>query len=365
MFRNLNIQFLKITMLPLASMPHFVTIPGMYATDTILTFAFPAGRLGGIRFRISFFFPVLALALIWRLQDVAMGLLATSVVLFSVLIHELTHLLVARSTSGDMDEIRIWPLGGLTEPYGRGYLQDHVHTMMSGPVANLMLALTCLLTLNADQIIPLLNPFVEFAIPTTESFATTAWRMAFLTNWILFLVNMIPIAPFDNGVLFRTYLTTRFTESESRDLVIRLGLVVAIFGMLAGFVFDLSGLVMVSAFVAVIHIHDSLRWYETQSQTLALSQYDQLEKESLEDYWFDEQDSPFEDDTSSDALDRWRVDREQELVRREQEEREREEEQMDNILQKVHQSGRESLTSAELHILNRVSDRIRNRRQHS
>lgn len=352
-------------MLRLASPQHLVTIRGMYATDTILNFAFPAGRLGGIRFRVSFFFPVLALALVWRLQDIPMGLLATSIVLFSVLIHELTHLLVARSTSGDMDEIRIWPLGGLAEPYGRGYLQDHVHTMMSGPVANLLLALSCLLTLNADQIIPLLNPFAAFVIPESELLTTTVWRMAFLTNWILFLVNMIPIAPFDNGVLLRTYLTTRFTESESRDLSIRLGLVVAIFGMLSGFVFELSGLLMVSAFVAIVHIHDSLRWYENQSQAMALSEYDQLEKESLEESWFESQETPFEDDSSGDALDRWRIDREQERLLREQEERKLEEEQVDSILQKLHLSGREALTSAELHVLNRVSDRIRDRRQHS
>ncbi len=106
----------------------------MYATDTILTFGFPVGRLGGARFRISVLFPIAAVAIIWRLGSVEHGLLATGLLLFSVLLHELAHLVVARSTGGEMDEVQLWPLGGLEEPYGRGYWQDHVQTMLAGPV---------------------------------------------------------------------------------------------------------------------------------------------------------------------------------------------------------------------------------------
>lgn len=337
----------------------------MYATDTILTFAFPAGRIGGTKLRISFLFPVLALALIWRMKSVPFGLMASGIVLASVLLHELTHLLVARSTSGDMDEIKLWPLGGLSEPYGRGYLQDHIHTMMAGPVANLCVALSCLCVLSADQIIPLLNPFETLTVVGNENLDTTVYRMVFLTNWVLFLVNLIPVTPFDNGVLLRTYLTTRFTESESRDLMIRLGLVTAIFGMLTGFVFDLSGLVMLSGFVLVLQMHENLRWYETQSEQLTQQSYDLPHSDQFDEEWLEQTESQFDEDSSSDALDRWRVDREEERLRSEQEERQQEEQQMDDILLKLHRDGRDSLSSSELLVLNRVSDRIRDRRQHS
>lgn len=334
----------------------------MYATDTILTFALPAGRIGGTKLRISFLLPVLALGFIWRLQSVPMGLLATSVVFFSVLLHELTHLLAARSTGGDMDEIKMWPLGGLSEPYGRGYLQDHVHTMLAGPVANLLLAMSCLLVLTADQIIPLLNPFDVFTIAESERLDITIYRLVFLTNWVLFIVNMIPVTPLDNGVLLRTYLTTRFTESESRDLMIRFGLVAAIFGMLTGYVFDLSGLVMLSSIVLVLQIHDNIRWYEVQSESLTSHSYDFPSAEQLEEDWLERSESQFDDDAADDVLDRWRIDREEERLRLETEERQREEQQMDDILLKLHRNGRDSLTSSELLILTRVSDRIRSQR---
>ena len=291
-----------------------------------------------------------------------MGLLATSVVLFSVLIHELTHLLATRSTSGDMDEIKMWPLGGLSEPYGRGYLQDHVHTMLAGPVANLLLAMSCLLVLSADQIIPLLNPFDTFPIAKSERLDITLYRMVFLANWIIFLVNIIPVTPFDNGVLLRTYLTTRFSESESRDLMIRFGLVAAIFGMLTGFVFDLSGLVMLSGFVLVLQIHENIRWYEVQSEALVPRNYDFPSTEQLEDDWLQHSESQFDNDADDDVLDRWRIDREEERLRVEREERQREEQQVDDILQKLHSDGRDSLTIKELQILTQVSDRIRSQR---
>lgn len=335
----------------------------MHNTDTILRFAFAAGRLGSTRIRVSFLFPVVALSIAWRLNSVLLGCVAAGILLFSVLAHELAHLLVARSTAGDMDEIRLWPLGGLSEPHGRGFLQDHVHTMMAGPVVNLLLALSCILPLSSEQIFELLNPLVDFHVKGTDPLSVTAWRFAFLCNWVLFVINMLPITPFDNGVLMRTYLTTRFSEAESRDLVIRLGLVISLFGLLTGFVFGLTGLTAVSAIVLVFQIHDNYRWHEIQDEHVALSRYDTLPNEPLEQQWLEEdcEYSLNEDD----SLEGWRDDHEQERLRLEQEERQREEAQVDAILLKIHQQGRDALTNSELRLLNRISDRLRNRRQHS
>ena len=339
----------------------------MYATDTILTFAFPVGRLGGTRLRISFFFPVLAVAFIWR-QGLFFGLMATGILLFSVLIHELTHLLIARSAGGDMEEASLWPLGGLKEPFVSGQLHAHVHTMMAAPLINLVLALSCTMTLSTDQIALLLNPFGLFIIPGTESVAMTAWRIAFLANWTLFLANLIPVTPFDAGVLLRTYLTTRFSESESRDLMIRLGLVCGLLGLFSGFVFDSSILVTCAAFVLVLQIHENLRWYEIISSTDEYLGYDVIDEDdeaSFAESWAEYNELHETDEINADVLGRWRDQREVERQLREQEEREREEQQVDDILLKLHQGGRDALSAGELHFLNRVSVRYRNGKLHS
>ncbi|MEQ9408566.1 MAG: site-2 protease family protein [Fuerstiella sp.] len=351
----------------------------MYATDTILTFGFPIGRLGGARFRVSFLFPVAAMAVIWRFhaagqswpQSVQFGLLATGILLFSVLVHELAHLVVARSTGGEMDEIKLWPLGGLEEPYGRGYWQDHVQTMLAGPVTNLLLCLSCLLTLPIDQAATLLNPWNMFTVGNSELLVTTACRMAFLINLTLFLVNLLPITPFDGGVLLRTYLTSRFAEIEGRDLMVRLGLIFGMLGLLIGFVLGFASVVAVSAVVLILHLHENARWYEHFDQSDELSDIgvpgsmsdDFSDSFSMrEDFFFQETDETSE---HAEVLDRWRIQRDQEQRNLEQEERRREEELVDSILEKLHRHGRESLSSHDLHLLNRVSDRYRDRQQHS
>ena len=346
-----------------------VTIRIMYATDTILTFVFPAGRFGGTRIGISFFFPVLALALMWQ-HGLLLAVLGTSILLFSVLAHELAHLMLARSAGGDHEEMNLWPLGGLNEPFVRGHLQQHVLTMMSAPLVNLLLALSCTVTLDSNQIGQLLNPLGEFSVAFGEPLSTTAWRLAFLSNWILFLANMVPVAPFDSGVLLKTYLSTRFAESESRDLMIRLGLVFGLLGMFAGFVFGSSGLVLCSAFVLVLHIHESYRWYESSVTTDPGFAYDFSSDDddaaSFAESWAEYNESPeLDDDSSASVLGRWQDRREQERMQHEQEEREREAQQVDDILLKLHDGGRDALTPGELHFLNRVSIRYRNGKLHN
>ncbi len=347
----------------------------MYATDTILTYGFPLGRVGGARVRISFLFPIAVVALTWRFRHLEhgleYGLLATAILLFSVFLHELAHLIVARSTGGEMDEVALWPLGGLEEPYGRGYWQDHLQTMMVGPVMNLLLALSCLLTLPFGEALSLLNPLSAFNVPDSELLATTACRMAFVINIALFAVNLIPITPFDGGVLLRTYLTSRFAEVEGRDLMVRLGLIFGLLGMLTGIVFDLSSVVGVSAFVLILHLHESMRWYEQVERYNDLDdiEFSQNMSEEFADSFdsFDSRDGFFEDDGESnhqEVLDRWRLQREQERQEEEQAARQREEEQVDHILEKLHVHGREALSHHDLHLLKRVSDRYRDRQEH-
>ncbi|MDG2126682.1 MAG: site-2 protease family protein [Fuerstiella sp.] len=339
----------------------------MYTTDTILKFGFSLGTLGGARFRLSFLFPIALIAIIWRLDNLVLGLLATAILLFSVLVHELAHLLVARSAGGEMDEIHLWPLGGLEEPFGRGYLHDHFQTMLAGPLINLLLALSCMMTLSAAEVSPLLSPFSGFFVPFGEPLSDTAWRMAFMVNWLLFVVNLLPITPFDGGVLFRTYMSTRFTDIESRDLMARLGLVLGMFGILAGFVFDISGLVALSTFVIVLHLHENVRWYELAAAPDEFSVFDITEGSGEPDIEFFDEESSLSDgpSESTDVREEWRLDPEEARMPQEHAERPSEEQQVDDILQKLHQNGRDSLSSLELQILNRVSDKYRSRRQHN
>jgi hypothetical protein len=147
----------------------------------------------------------------------------------------------------------------------------------------------------------------------------------------------------------------------------RLGLVLGMFGVLAGFVFDISGLVALSAFVMILHLHENFRWYKLTGDPDEFSVFDiterpgKLNAESFRD------DSNLSDDPSesADVNEEWRMGREDTSVQQEHIERHSEEQQVDDILQKLHQNGRDSLSNLELQILNRVSDKYKSRRQHN
>lgn len=343
----------------------------MYATDSILKFAFPLGQLCGIRIRVSFLIPVVMVAVMWRLNNVPFGLISGCILLLSLLVHELAHLLVARATGGDGDDILLWPLGGLSEYRAGALFRDQAQMLMAGPMANLVLAACCVYPLHASgQLSDVVNPLNGFAMMPGISVEWAVWRMLFYANWILFLVNLVPVLPMDSGQLLRSYLSDRFAEVEARDLVIRLGLVLSLFGLLIGFVFDVSTVVTLSAFILILHLHESFRWQELPTSDMPYDPYENSDEydEMEEDPGFMQSgDDSDEDDaiTRANMLERWRANQEELRLRRESEAQRQEEEKVDEILQKLHRYGRKSLSPSELRLLKLASDRYRNRSQHS
>jgi len=161
----------------------------------------------------------------------------------------------------------------------------------------------------------------------------------------------------------------RYSEVEVRDLVLRCGLVASLSGLLGGFIFDLSGVVALSAFVLVLHIHESLQSNPaTPTRDESFLGYDFSEgytslDRSVPDFSEPGESLEQDDFARTGILDRWRSRREEGRLRRETAERERDEQQLDAILEKLHTQGREALNTSELHLLDRVSARFRQRNQ--
>jgi len=341
----------------------------MYATNTILTFSFPLGQIGPNRVRVSFLLPVVIVALMWRLESVPLGLLAGSILFSSVFLHEIAHLLAARAWGGGTDTIVLWPLGGLCEYSLVAEFRARVQTILAGPLVNLILMACCYYPLEAaGNLNGILIPFNGFPPIENETVAMTACRMAFFTNWVLLLVNMLPLLPFDGGLLLRTFLKERFADVEVRDVMIRMGLVLSLIGLLTAFVFDYSSIVALSAFVLVLHLHEMLRWQEVSSYGDSFEGYDFSDE-------YDYSDAALDDDYSfaregGDEISRagrvanWHVRREEERERLEFERQQEEERRVDEILQKLHDHGRHSLNASELRLLKKAGDRYRSRGQH-
>ena len=352
----------KISLRVFFAVDALFTILTMYRTDTLLTFSFPMGRLLGVPLRLSFLMPVVVIALMWRMQDVVFGAITSAVLLLSLLGHEIAHLLIARRNDSAPGIVVLWPLGGMFEGGSRLTFRESLVQSLAGPLVNAAVAVGCGWQLHELGLLGnLLNPFEVFSIGSQLTLAENCLRAAFLVNYCLALFNLVPVRPLDAGQIASSFLNLRFVESETHDLMLRIGLVVSLFGILAGFVFDISSLVALSSFLLVLHIHQVSQWTPPAEPDDSFMGYDFSEGyTSLNRTEFSDREGE-DEDSSFGILERWKTRRDDERAVRESEVREMDEQQLDVILEKLHTEGRDSLSAPELAILNRVSARLRQR----
>ena len=296
------------------------------------------------------------------MADNAQNGLSVCILLLSLLGHEIAHLLVARRNYSAPGMVVLWPLGGMSEGGSRLTFRESLMQALAGPLVNASVAVGCGWHLQELGLLSnLLNPFEVFSIGSQLTFADNCLRVTFLVNYCLTLFNLIPVRPLDAGQIASSFLNLRFVESETHDLMLRIGLVVSLFGILAGFVFDISSLVALSSFLLVLHIHQVSQWTPPPEPDDSFMGYDFSEGyTSLNRADFSEGESR-DEDSSFGILDRWKSRRDVERVVRESEVREMDEQQLDIILEKLHTEGREALSDRELAILNRVSAMLRQR----
>lgn len=333
--------------------------------------------------------------------------LFTIVLLFGIiLLHEFGHCFGARYVDGDAKEVLIWPLGGLAYVDVPHNPRANFITTAAGPGVNVVICLACAIGMAGAGYLPSLNPLknpytaevynyqekrvetsrygtaagqfeaVKKSLPQDMQKSITpemqaefirhsgidrqeapvgvvwAYRVFYL-SWILFLFNLIPAYPLDGGRLLQSVVWAR------RDY--RKGVVVAAY---TGFV------------VAVLFLIVSIWKNEALFMGLALFM---LYESSMALYRLEMEDGgPFGYDFSAgytslekddDAppkpkrvgwFKRWRQARAARRIQAEAEERARDDERMDQLLEKIARSGKESLTDEERRFLERLSARRRN-----
>lgn len=330
----------------------------MNDTDSLFSFAVPLGRFLGTRLRLSVLMLIAMLAVVWRVQTFTTSLLFAAVLFLSVCVQEITFLWLTNRLKVRCPERVLWPFGGLfAEPPRRTIPL----VSLAGPGVNLALAVAAVSQLDTRTEIPmLLNPATCWQGLASDNMMILLLRIVFLVNTVIACANLIPIRPFAAGYVLQNFLARRFALIESRDILLRSGLLLSIFGLLAGFVFDLSGLAALSAFLLLLHVQEAVQWFQPSESDRARHAYDL--SDGYQELGRDEEDadeSDDDDDFTSSVIDRWknRLESERDLRRRELEQREHDE--LDRVLEKLHTLGLDALSIAELHLLNRVSARLR------
>lgn len=326
------------------------------------------GRWFGVCVRLHILFllfAVFAIAASLRSEDKDLfgyGLMSLVILLGSVILHEAAHCLAAIAVSAPVERVVLWPLGGLETINSTQDPRQEFRMGVAGPFANLvvsMLVAPILLFAHQNPLV-LLNPLVPPAGVEGITVATVS-AMTFWINWVLFTVNLIPAFPLDGGRILRALLCIRFDERVSVTIAARVAQGCAVLICLTGillysiFPFVWAPLVVFGIFL-FFSANQEIDRYDRESAGQSTFGYDFSQGYTSLDKTFEPVGSQ-----GSGGLRAWIEQRREARQQRQQEVEHEEEQQVDVILTRVHQHGIGGLTKAERSLLNRVSQRYRNR----
>lgn len=285
-------------------------------------------------------------------------------------LHELGHAVAAARLGYDQDEVRLWPLGNMMTPSIAARSTDHPVVILAGPAVNLTVVLASAIGLYVfGQYAHFVwNPFFGSGVPDGDKWKLSdpRWWVGWFghLNWLLFLANMIPALPFDNGRLLRGHVARAaitstkdsmlgpWTAHTSAALLALIGLVRLVRNT-GG-----DGLLLIGlALLIEVMVRAEMRLIEDGGF------YD----DGVFGYDFSEGYTSLEGNAAKvrpyreSALRRWRRRRSEQRRQRRLAREAAEEARMDEILAKVHREGRAALTDEETRFLIRVSAKYRNR----
>ncbi|MCH8967654.1 MAG: site-2 protease family protein [Planctomycetes bacterium] len=326
--------------------------------DNPINWSLTLGRVFGIRVRMHLLF---ILWIVFRFlsdalsEDGSIGVWAViTVFLFgTVLLHEFGHCFGARAVGGDADDILLWPLGGLATVDAPMNPRAQFITTAAGPMVNVVfcvLAATLFaLTGNAERLS--LNPFhlmmVSSGSVTQWGFAD--WLVVFWSiNYLLLLFNLLPTFPMDGGRLLQAIIW-KYRDYRTATLVATL------VGMVGAIIFGLIGLATEQFLLLGIAFFGYFTCWQQRQMVKAGA----FETDNEFGYDFSKGFDAFQEGKQNKPS--WLARRRTaKLARKAEQDRQRQaerEKHIDDILDKVHREGMQSLTPSEKRILQSETDR--------
>ncbi|MBI2825012.1 MAG: M50 family metallopeptidase [Planctomycetia bacterium] len=330
------------------------------------------GRWGGVHVRIHVFFILLAIVALWLavVKDTSGELLADAAVcltvLFaSVLAHEFGHCFAARRMGGRVDQVILWPLGGLVPVNLSHQPHEELVTAAAGPLVNLVLCTLAALVLFVaglgQDVLTLLNPLEA---PSADG---VTWiyclQLIVWVNWLLTLVNFLPAYPLDGGRVLRSLV---WQKKGYRTAVVFVSLVakataIATWG--AAWLIH-SHYAYASLPLALLGV---LLFFSAKQETDRLQ--DRESDEGVFGYDFSQGYTSLEKNLDAPGrrapglVRQWLDNRREARRLRQQKTEEDDERRVDEVLARLHQFGRDALSDEDKALLDRVSARYRNRQR--
>jgi stage IV sporulation protein FB len=337
------------------------------------------GLWGGVRVRLhaSFLVVVVLACYLAHLAGMktsseadvtAYGLLASLILLASVVVHELGHGIAAWQLGGGMDLVVLGPLGGMNPPHVPHEPQREVIAALAGPLANLlmMLALTPALIVQNVDLGQILKQPLHPAGLLSGSLPLVCVKLAFWINWLLMMVNLFPAAPLDGGRALRSILWPYMTYRGATRVVANSGLVISLcLCVMCWFVYRTGDTRLLPEWAPLATLAVYLFFSSRQEAR-------KIEEEEIDDdlfgYDFSQGYTSLERPSATprrpNVLKRWLQERRDRKAQRMREIEEDEERRFDEVLIRVKDLGMNGISPEERALMHRVSARYRNRLQH-
>lgn len=134
-------------------------------------------------------------------------------VFLSLVVHEMGHVIATKKLGGEVEEVILWPLGGLTfyGPTNKGYIGD-LKVALAGPIMQIPLMIILAVTyvsLRPEDMSPLSAVFASYN-DITGDFSRLLLILCMTTFWynmFIFMFNVfIPIHPLDGVRIYAAVL---------------------------------------------------------------------------------------------------------------------------------------------------------------
>jgi len=209
--------------------------------------SFRIGSIKAVPIRLHWSFPLLLVLVVAPAGNgrTAIGFLDglgwIAALFVCVVVHELSHSLVARHRGFSVQDIVLTPIGGASEISGLpGSASDELAIAIAGPLASMALGL-CLLVVAYATSARLWPPGLFSGAIASR----LAWA-----NLLLAGFNLLPAIPMDGGRVLRALLARKRSDLQATVLAVRIGRLIGFAMVLGGLRFD-PWLCLIGGFVLI------------------------------------------------------------------------------------------------------------------
>ncbi|MEE2639613.1 MAG: M50 family metallopeptidase [Planctomycetota bacterium] len=307
---------------------------------------------------------------------------AFGILFVSIFIHEMAHGVTANCCGGRMEAIEVFPWGGSSSIELPSNKRQQFLVHISGPLSNLLVCLGCAVFLVFDPSFSIAGSWAQLFHPlkpvilNNNLFASSV-ALVFWINWLVFLINLLPVSPFDGGKIVRSAIPLIWPDTRT-DQVYLGSMIVSMmtsvgFCVMAWVVRDNEVVTLVPMWLVLILLAIVVFFGARRQTQLDLRDLEDLldhnaavygEKimDTIENRAFDEFDDETDDREISDWLYQHKFEQES-ATRQDPGADEEEENNLDEILAKINDVGIDGLTEYERFVLLRASAKFRERRQ--